>query len=132
MMSFVQLLVAMMPRMSVPSESAISAPTRNVTPTMNAIDFAPQWIGAPSSSSRPAAANATQVQPLPSTPRKVSPSTVPLGTSNEKSWLAKMKPSTPNTSEASPIIATGPLASETPLRGFGVSSYRSTAAMSSS
>jgi hypothetical protein len=84
MTSFVQLLVAMMPRMSVPSDSAISAPTSSVTPTMNAIDFAPQWIGAPRSSNRPAAANTTQVQPLPSMPRNVSPLTVPLGASNEK------------------------------------------------
>ena len=79
MISFVQLLVAKMPRMSLPSESAISAPTTSATPTMNAIDFAPQWIGEPSISSRPAAANSSHVQPLPSMPMKVEPSTVPLG-----------------------------------------------------
>ena len=127
MISFVQLFVATMPRMSLPSESAISAPTTNATPTMNAIDFAPQWIGEPSRSSRPAAAKATQVQPLPSMPMKFVPSTVPLGASKSKLRLAKMKPSTPSASEAIPISATGPLASETPLRGLGVSSYRSAA-----
>ena len=79
MTSVVQLFMATMPRMSSPSESAISAPTTNATPTMNAIDFAPQWIGEPSSSSRPAAANTTHVQPLPSMPRNVVPVTVPLG-----------------------------------------------------
>ena len=65
MTSFVQLLVAKMPRMSLPSESAISAPTTIATPTMNAIDFAPQWIGEPSSSSRPAAANAARSSRCP-------------------------------------------------------------------
>jgi hypothetical protein len=123
----VQLLVATTPRMSLPSESAISAPTTKTTPTMNAIDFAPQWIGEPSRSRRPAAAKATQVQPLPSMPMKFEPSTVPLGASKPKLRLAKMKPSTPSASEAMPITATGPLARETPLRALGVSSYLSVA-----
>jgi hypothetical protein len=127
MISVVQLFIATMPRMSSPSESAINAPTTNATPTMNAIDLAPQWIGEPSRSSRPAAANTTHVQPLPAMPRNVVPVTVPLGASKSKLRLAKMKPRTPSASEARPTSPTGPLASDTPLRGFGVSSYRSVA-----
>src|SRR3954467_14846031 len=36
-----------------------------------------------------------------------------------------MNPRMPKTSDATPIIATGPLAKETPRRGRAVSSYRS-------
>src|SRR3954471_21879873 len=84
---------------------------------MNAIDFAPQWIGAPSRSSRPPAAKAAHVHPLPSMPMNVPPLTVPSGAAVVKSVLAKMNPSTPSASEATPISATGPLASDTPRRG---------------
>ena len=122
MTSVVQSLVAKMPRMSLPSESEISAPTISATPTMNAIDFAPQWTGEPSISSRPATANSAHVQPLPSMPRNVEPVTVPSGASKVKLWSAKMNPSTPSANAAMPMIATGPFASETPLRGLGVSS----------
>src|SRR3954467_7864463 len=84
---------------------------------MNAIDFAPQWIGAPSRSRRPPAAKAAHVQPLPSMPMNVAPLTVPSGAAVVKLVLAKMNPSTPRASEAIPISATGPLASDTPRRG---------------
>ena len=94
---------------------------------MKAIDLAPQWTGEPSSSSRPAAANSAHVQPLPSIPMNVVPFTVPSGALKSKLRLAKMKPSTPRASEATPISATGPLASDTPRRGGIPSSYVSTA-----
>ena len=109
--------------MSLPSDSAISAPTPSAMPTMNAIDLAPQWIGEPSRSSRPAAANMIHVQPLPSMPKNVSPSTVPLGKSNVKLRSAKTNPRMPSASAAMPMIATGPFASDTPRRGGAVSSY---------
>src|SRR3954447_16884403 len=108
-------LAAKMPSTSLPSMTASTQATAITRPPSMAIVFALQCIGALSSMTRPVPPNSTQVQPLPSIPSHLPPETVPFVACVVKSVEPKSRPRMPPASRTAPMIATGPLASDTPL-----------------
>src|SRR5215208_4890485 len=107
-----------MPNTSSPSTSEMTDAAPSTRPTISARLFAPQCSGEPSRSSRPAPANSTFVQPLPSRPSHLVPFTVPLIGCAVNEWPPKTRPVRPYASSARPMSPTGPLASETPSDRF--------------
>jgi hypothetical protein len=115
MTTIVARLAAATPNTSLPSTIAITQAATITIPTIIDIVLALQCIGALSSRIAPEAAKPSHVQPLPSMPRNVPPVTSPSGACVVKFVEPISSPRMPPASSTTPMMATGPLASDTPL-----------------